>query len=44
MPWHALGVGVFGERAKAQAEGLLLSVRQLLPAQIDHLVPEQRLP
>ena len=38
---HTLRVGVLGERAKAQAEVLLVGMRKLLVAQKDHLVPEQ---
>jgi len=35
------GIGPAAERAEAQAETLLVAVRQFLVAQVDHLVPEQ---
>ena len=41
MSRDALGVGILGKRAKAQAEGLVVAVRELLAAQVDHLVAEQ---
>ena len=39
----ARGIGVFGKCAEAQAESLVLRVGQLLSAEEDHLVPEQRI-
>ena len=41
VPCDALVKGVHCERTEAQAELLLLTVGQFLPAEIDHFVPEQ---
>ncbi len=43
MSGKASGVGVFGKRTEAQAEGLMLSVVQRLATEINHLMAEQRM-
>ncbi len=42
MARHAGRVRVFREGAETQAEGDVIVVGQLLAAEVDHLVPEQR--
>ena len=40
---HPLGVGILGKRTEAQAEFLVIGMRQAaLAAQVNHLVAEQR--
>ncbi len=39
---HALGVGIFGEGAESPAECMLLCMADVLFAEVDHLVAEQR--